>query len=160
MPTKAAAWSTAGRMRSTSSASAVSASGSCGAVMRAVEISLQDDLSGERIAQPALVARAVSRLAQRRACELRGEALVDLDDRKLVSPVQLARKAAGARRHLVRAAVGMQRQADHQRMGLPLVDERRNGRKPALVVLRLDGRQGARRAQARGAERHSDAARA
>ena len=54
----------------------------------------------------------------------RGVALVDLVHRQLEAAAQLAREAARAARIVVLGAVGVERHADHQRVGLPFGDQR------------------------------------
>ena len=51
-------------------------------------------------------------------------ALVDLMHRQTEAPAQLAREALGALRVFVRRAVRMARNADDERVGLPVLDQR------------------------------------
>src|SRR5690242_4510130 len=124
MPTSAASCATAPRIRSTSAASAVSASGRwVSGVMTSIEPGLQDDLCGDLVAQRAIRAAAATGGLECIARDLARMALVLQRNGKR----EAAREVAGERARLhgqrVLGSVGVQRKADDQLTRLPLVDE-------------------------------------
>src|SRR5689334_8657111 len=122
MPTKAASYATAPRMRSTSAASAVSASGSAGISCALIEIRLQDQLRGNLVAMRSSCPAAALAI-QLALCDFGRPAFVDLGNRQSKAIGECARKTPGLCRHRVGRAVGVRRQPDDQRLRLPLLDE-------------------------------------
>src|SRR5207248_3470901 len=114
---------TAPRMRSTSAASAASASGICGVSLMLIEISLQDHLRGDLVAMCAAAASGAIAI-QPILRNLRCPSLVDQRDGKPEALAKLAREAPCALGHRVRRAIGMQRQSDNQLARLPFVHQR------------------------------------
>src|SRR5678815_280447 len=109
MPTNFASNATAPRIRSASARSVSSASGSATRRrFRVVEPRLEDELCGDLVANGPAFLRAHARLRQRHLGALRRVALVDARDLEAEASLELAGEALGARRHLVRRAIGVQ----------------------------------------------------
>src|SRR6185437_8678489 len=110
MPTSAASCATAPSIRSTSAASAASASGRpWSGVMVLVEPRLQDDLRGNAIALAPMRATSVSRRSERVARGLARVALVLEGDGKREAIGKLVREFAGADCHRMLGGVGVDR---------------------------------------------------
>src|SRR5438552_574885 len=123
MPTNAASNATAPRIRSTSARSVASASGSSGVSLLVIEIGLQNKLRGDLVAMFAALASAALAF-QVILCDFGCPALVDQRNGQAETCTKLAREVSRLRRHRVRCAIGMQRQADHQLLWLPFAHQR------------------------------------
>src|SRR5947199_5124524 len=127
MPTNTASKATAPRMRSTSDASAASASGMAGVSSSLIEVSLKDQLRGDFVSMRSPFAPA-PRLIQLVLCKLGGPAFVYERDRQVESAAEIGRETLRLRRHRMRRAIRMQWQADDELVRLPFVHERADHR--------------------------------
>src|SRR5258708_39607937 len=115
MPTSPVDSLTPARSFRASSSHSASASG------RFIQITLQDDLSGEGVDR--LLALAETGFAERFFGGGRGKSLVGEFNRKPEARLEPTREAPGAPRHVVIAAVHRKRQADPQPFGPPFVPQ-------------------------------------
>src|SRR6266705_6360185 len=113
MPTSPVDSVTPARSFRTSSSHSVSASG------RSIQITLQNDLSGEGVDRLLAFALAEAGFAERFFGRGRGKPLVSEFYRKPEARFEPTREAPRAPRHVVLAAVHRERQADHQLFGPP-----------------------------------------
>src|SRR6266516_3294090 len=101
-----------------------SSSHSASASGRSIQITLQDDLSGEGVDRLLAPALAEAAFAKRFFGGGRGKPLVGEFYRKPEARLQAPREAPRAPRHFVLAAVHRERQSDHQQFGPPFAQER------------------------------------
>src|SRR5689334_13698650 len=115
MPTNAASYATAPRMRSARVRSVVSASGS-GLL---IEPCLQDDLRRDLVA---LAAAFASAAGERRLRDLRRVALVGKRDGNREAVRKALAESSRVPRHGMRRPVGVHRKADDDEVGMPFAD--------------------------------------
>src|SRR5438045_1543531 len=101
-----------------------SSSHSASASGRSIQITLQDDLSGERVHCLLALAPAEAAFAERFFGGGRRKPLVGELYREPEARLEPAREAPRTPRHVVLAAVHRERQADHQQLGPPFAHER------------------------------------
>src|SRR5438128_2035150 len=127
MPTNPASIAIAPCMRSASAASAASASGRAFRRFMLIEVSLQEQLCGDAIAQPALVARLHSGHRELLGSGLTAVTLV----RKCYRDAEPAFEPSGESLrpvcHLMRGLIGMGRQSHQKERRLPFIDQCSNG---------------------------------
>src|SRR5258705_9393674 len=154
MPTKAASYAPAPRIRPGGAASAASASSVSGGSVPLIEMRLQDDLRSDLIADRTGLA-STARRVEPVLRYLRRPPLVDHRDRNLEARPELVREPPRTRRHRVWRSVGVHRQADDKPLRPPLLDQRgdRLPRRPGI-----DRRQRRRDAGERIADRDADSA--
>src|SRR5258708_14542787 len=131
MPTSAVDSVTPARSFRESSSRSASASG------RFIQITLQDDLSGEGVDRLLALALAETGFAERFFGGGRGKSLVGEFYRKPEARLEPTREAPRAPRHVVIAAVHRQRQAEPQPFVPPLVHKRFALRHPPAPPSRL-----------------------
>src|SRR5258706_8237564 len=122
MPMSFASIATALRMRSASTASVASASGSPLVCAALVKIGLQYQLRGDPVANGALMARFHTRGGERLGRSMGREAFVGQRDGHAEATLELPCKAPCARRPFVLLAVGVRWQADQPQRRMPFVD--------------------------------------
>src|SRR5438067_7012400 len=122
MPTNTESKATAPRMRSTSAASAASASGIPGVSSSLIEVSLKDQLRGDFVSMRSAFAPAPL-LIQLVLCKLGGPALVDERDRQVGSGAEIVRETLRLQGHRMRPTRRTRLRADDSRCRLPLFQE-------------------------------------
>src|SRR5258708_10250614 len=140
MPMSFASIATALRMRSASTASVASASGSPLAGATFVKIVLQYQLRGDLVANATLLARFHTRGGERLRRSVGREAFVGQRDGHAEAAFELPRKPPPARRQSVLLAVGVRRQTDQQQRRMPFVDQLGDCREATVLAFGGDRR--------------------
>src|SRR6266581_7318297 len=154
MPTSPVDSVTPARSFRASSSHSASASG------RFIQVTLQDDLSGEGVDRLLALALTETGFAERFFGGGRGKSLVGEFYRKPEARLEPTREAPGAPRHVVIAAVHRERQADHQPFGPPFAHKRFDLRHAPAGACRLEPSQGIGESRFGVTHRDADPARA